>query len=340
MTSAPVAPEGTSRELILEVEDLTIRIPHAYGEQAVVSNVNFEVYEGENLGIVGESGCGKTLTGLAIMGLLPRGVVASGAVRWKGRDVLALTANERRQLMGREIAMVYQDPLLSLNPAMTVASQMRQVLSLDGEVTDANVHELLALVHIPNPESIARSYPYQLSGGQRQRVLIGLALAREPAILIGDEPTTALDETVQAQIVELLRSLQSNLHFTTVLITHNIALVGDLCQRIMVMYAGQLVETGPTAELIHRPRHPYATALVDSIKSLEARDRPARTVEGVVPSPLDFSAGCRFVERCVNAGEPCAKEAPALEPIGSDHSLACYFPMPEPVARQPQKEDE
>ena len=174
---------------------------------------------------------------------------------------------------------------------------------------------------------MAAAYPFQLSGGQRQRVLIAMALARRPSILIGDEPTTALDETVQAQIVELLRSLQAELSFTTILISHNLALVKELCERTMVMYAGQLVESAPTDELIRHPRHPYAAGLLGSIVSLEARERPALSIDGVVPSPLEFSPGCRFVERCANAGEPCPDTPPPIESVGDRHDLACYFPV-------------
>ncbi|WP_420612625.1 ABC transporter ATP-binding protein [Candidatus Spongiisocius sp.] len=312
---------------ILEVENLSIHIRHAYGNTPVVSGVSFSVLEGENLGIVGESGCGKTLTGLSVIGLLPRLVEATGSIRWKGQDVLRLSPTERRSLMGREIGMVYQDPLMSLNPGMTVKAQLQQALRIDGDHRRDRLYELLELVHLPNPKAMAAAYPFQLSGGQRQRVLIALALARRPSILIGDEPTTALDETVQAQIVELLRSLQAELSFTTILITHNLALVKELCERTMVMYAGQLVEAAHTEELVRDPRHPYAAGLLGSIVSLEAKERPARSIEGVVPSPLEFSPGCRFVERCANAGDPCAGTPPLLESVGDRHDLACYFPV-------------
>lgn len=311
---------------MLEVEDLTIRIRHAYGDTQVVSGVSFSVAEGQNLGIVGESGCGKTLTGLAVMGLLPRKVEASGSVRWKGREILDLPAPARRRLMGAEIGMVYQDPLLSLNPGMKVKTQMRQVMRLDGNASKRRIREQLERVHLPNPQAIASAYPHQLSGGQRQRVLIALALARNPSLLIGDEPTTALDETVQAQIVELLRTLQQELSFTTLLITHNIALVQELCERTMVMYAGQLVETGPTALITQAPRHPYTAGLLGAIVSLEARDRPARSVDGVVPSPLEFPPGCRFAQRCPNAAPPCPDTPPPMESSGAGHELACYYP--------------
>lgn len=316
---------------ILEVDNLSIHIRHAYGNTPVVSGVSFSVIEGENLGIVGESGCGKTLTGLAVIGLLPRLVEATGSILWKGQDVLELSPTERRNLMGREIGMVYQDPLMSLNPGMTVKAQVRQALRLDGDHKGGRMYELLEMVHLPNPKAIAAAYPFQLSGGQRQRVLIAMALARRPSILIGDEPTTALDETIQAQIVELLRSLQAELSFTTILITHNLALVKELCERTMVMYAGQMVEAAGTEELVSNPRHPYAAGLLGSIVSLEARERPARSIDGVVPSPLEFSPGCRFVERCANAGEPCRQTPPPLVPVGNRHDLACYFPVGEAV---------
>jgi peptide/nickel transport system permease protein len=314
---------------LLEVEGLTLRIPHVYGSTEVVSNVGFTIAEGETVGLVGESGCGKTLTGLAIMGLLPREVEAAGSVRWRGRELLDLSAARRRELMGREIAMVYQDALLSLNPGMPVHAQVKQLLRREG-AGRRTVTELLELVHLTDPDAIARAYPFQLSGGQRQRVLIAMALARRPQLLVADEPTTALDETVQAQIVDLLRSLQHDLAFSTVMITHNIALVGQFCERTLVMYAGQLVEEGPTAELIAAPKHPYTHGLVESIVSLERRARPATSVEGVVPSPHRFVPGCRFVDRCANAGPGCLETPPPLEAAGVGRRLACYYPVRDP----------
>lgn len=324
-----VARESRTGAPLLEVEDLTLRIPHIYGRTPVVSSVSFTVAEDEIVGVVGESGCGKTLTGLAIIGLLPRGVVAEGSVRWRGRELLSLGARERRQLMGREIAMVYQDPLLSLNPGMTVGSQLRQLLRRAEEDDSREPGELLELVHLTDPDAIARAYPFQLSGGQRQRVLIAMALSRRPTLLVADEPTTALDETVQAQIVDLLRSLQSELTFSTLLITHNIALLGQFCKRVVVMYAGQVVEEGPTDQLIRAPKHPYTHGLVNAIVSLERRDRPATAIEGVVPSPVKFAAGCRFVDRCPNALEQCAVTPPPLQAAEPGRRFACYRPMGE-----------
>jgi peptide/nickel transport system permease protein len=311
---------------LLEADGLTLRIPGAHGDTAVVSGVSFSLGEGEIVGMVGESGCGKTLTGLALMGLLPDGVRAEGAVRWKGREVLGLSARERRALMGREIAMVYHDALQSLNPGMTVRAQLKQALRRMPDSGGRTVNDLLELVQLPDPERIAGAYPFALSGGQRQRVLIALALTQRPQLLVADEPTTALDETVQAQIIDLLVSLQREFSFSTLLISHNIALVGRCCERMLVLYAGQLIEAGPTAGVIHSPLHPYSRALVEGIVSLERRDRPARSIPGSVPNPVHYGAGCRFVGRCERERDGCAEAPPRLEPAAGDWRVACYAP--------------
>jgi peptide/nickel transport system permease protein len=309
----------------LEVEGLTVRLPQVHGDVSVVSKVSFRIGIGEHVGLVGESGCGKTLTALAIMGLLPRGVEATGSVRWRGSELLSMNARERRSLMGREIAMVYQDALLSLNPGMTVRAQIGQLLRLSNDTR--TVPELLREVYLPDPEATARAYPFQLSGGQRQRVVIAMALARRPQLLIADEPTTALDETVQAQIIDLLRTRQGELGFSMLMLTHNIALVRQLCDRILVMYAGQLVEEGPPERLLAEPRHPYTKGLVDSVVSLEKQARPASSIAGVVPTPRHFPSGCRFVDRCERAGPECRAEAPELVDSGAARRLACFHPV-------------
>jgi peptide/nickel transport system permease protein len=309
---------------ILEVEGLTIRIPRVYGPMPVVKEASFTVRRGEAMGLVGESGCGKTLTGLSVMGLLPRGVEASGRIRWKGQDLLALPARARRPLLGREIAMVYQDALSSLNPGMTVRRQLRQVLPHSGRGRE-RARDLLETVGLP-VNRVMRAYPHQLSGGQRQRVLIALALSQEPELVIADEPTTALDETVQAQVVELLRRLQRDLGFSIVLITHNLALVKDFCERTCVLYAGQLLEQGATRVLMRDPRLPYTKGLIDSIASLEQLERPSKTIAGVVPSPHEFPQGCRFAPRCSRVVEACLTEPPRMEKVAEDHTVACHNP--------------
>jgi peptide/nickel transport system permease protein len=312
----------------LEVRDLTIRIPGLYGDVEVVSRVSLEVEAGGFVGLIGESGCGKTLTGLAIMGLLPPGVELAGEIRWRGSDLLRVSGQERRALLGREIAMVYQDAMLSLNPSMTIRRQLRQALRGESSA-EVRVRELLDLVHLPDTDTLGRSFPHQLSGGQRQRVLIALALARRPALLIADEPTTALDETVQAQIIELLRDLQDELGFSALFISHNIALARQFCQRTVVMYAGCVVEEGATGRVVDAPRHPYTGGLIRAIRTLEERRRPLATVRGVVPPPLAFSHGCRFSDRCDSARERCLDERPPLTPHPEDDGrYACFYPLP------------
>ena len=285
-----------------------------FGSFTAVDDISFAVGAGEIFGILGPNGAGKTTTLEIIEGLQRP---TAGAVKVLGlelpRDAVRIKAR-----IGVQLQSSAYFGFLSL----------REILSLLGSFYPRRLAAEDLLEQVGLSEQAGRQVN-QLSGGQRQRVLIALALARNPALLIGDEPTTALDETVQAQIVELLQSLQAELSFTTLLITHNIALVRELCARIMVMYAGQLAEAGPAGLITSRPRHPYTSGLLGSIVSLEARERPARSVDGVVPSPLEFSPGCRFVERCPNASHPCPETPPGLETIGPGHQLACYYPAPE-----------
>jgi peptide/nickel transport system permease protein len=309
---------------LLTVEDLRIRMPGAYGDVELVAGMDLSVAPGECVGLVGESGCGKTLTGLATMGLLPRGAEVEGEVRWRGVELLGAPDRERRALLGRELAMVYQDALLSLNPSMTVRRQLQQVL---GRQRRGEVEPLLEQVSLPDPARIARAYPFQLSGGQRQRVLIALALARGADLLIADEPTTALDETVQAQVVELIDELRETRDFAMLLISHDLALVAHIASRVLVMYAGQLVEEGPVERLIDDPRHPYTEGLLACITSLEERRRPAASVPGSVPSPDAFNGGCRFAPRCSRATAECTASPPPLEPVAGGGRVACYHPV-------------
>ncbi|ROR45879.1 dipeptide/oligopeptide/nickel ABC transporter permease/ATP-binding protein [Kitasatospora cineracea] len=318
----PVAPVPDDAPELLAVRDLSIRFPDRYGEVAVVDGLSFTVRQGETLGLVGESGCGKSITSLAVMGLLARGAEVSGRIEYRGRDLLTLDAKERRALAGPEIAMVYQDALSSLNPSVLVGRQLRQLTSRGGTKTPAELLELVGL----SPERTLRSYPHELSGGQRQRVLIAMALSRDPKLLIADEPTTALDVTVQAQVVELLVRLREELGFAMVLVSHDLALVGDLAHRVAVMYAGQLAELGDTDALLTDPAHHYTRGLLGSVVSLEAGSERLHQIRGVVPAPQRFNSGCRFATRCAAATELCRTTPPQAADRSAGHAFACHHP--------------
>ncbi|MET8114856.1 dipeptide/oligopeptide/nickel ABC transporter permease/ATP-binding protein [Streptomyces prasinus] len=318
---------------LLVVRDLTIRFPDRYGDTRVVDGISFTVREGETLGLVGESGCGKSITSLAVMGLLARNAEAEGRILYRGRDLLTLPPKERRALMGPEIAMVYQDAMSSLNPSVLIGTQLKRLTSRGGTRTPAELLDLVGL----SPERTLRSYPHELSGGQRQRVLIAMALSRSPRLLIADEPTTALDVTVQAQVVELLVRLRDELGFAMVLVSHDLALVGDLAHRIAVMYAGQVAEAGATRSLLTDPAHHYSRGLLGSVVSLEAGTERLHQIGGVVPAPRAFGAGCRFVSRCAAATELCATTPPpAADRDGApDHLFACHHPAPVDRSAEP-----
>ncbi|MFD5907902.1 dipeptide/oligopeptide/nickel ABC transporter permease/ATP-binding protein [Streptomyces massasporeus] len=312
-------PQG--RQPVLAVENLTVGFAGRHGGVDIVDGVSFEVLPGEVLGLVGESGCGKSLTALAIMGLQPKGARIGGQVRFHQRDLLAEPMRVRRKLLGHEMAMIYQDALSSLNPAMTVRAQLKQVVRRGGRRTPA---ELLTLVGL-DPDRTLRSYPHELSGGQRQRVLIAMALSREPKLIVADEPTTALDVTVQAQVMELLLRLRAELGFALILVSHDLALVADVTDRVVVMYGGQIVETGVTADLVEAPAHHYTRGLLGSVLSLESAAERMTQIKGVVPSPADFPAGCRFADRCPLATETCRTTPPG--PLGTPtHTAACHHP--------------
>ncbi|GGQ11585.1 dipeptide/oligopeptide/nickel ABC transporter permease/ATP-binding protein [Streptosporangium pseudovulgare] len=317
-----VPPLPADARPLLSVEDLSIRFPQRYGDVPVVQSLSFDVRAGETLGLVGESGCGKSLTSLAIMGLLPRGARADGRIVYDGRDILTLPPRERRAISGPEIAMVYQDAMSSLNPSVLVGAQLRQLTRRGGTRTPTELLELVGL----DPRRTLRSYPHELSGGQRQRVLIAMALSRSPRLLVADEPTTALDVTVQAQVVELLGRLRDELGFAMVLVSHDLGLVGELVHRVAVMYAGQLAEVGTTPRLFSGVEHHYARGLLGSVLSLETGAERLHQVPGVVPAPQDFGPGCRFSGRCAAATDACRTAPPVLAGDPHDHARACFHP--------------
>jgi peptide/nickel transport system permease protein len=306
---------------VLSVENLAIGFEARHGGVDIVDGIGFDVHPGEVLGLVGESGCGKSLTALAVMGLEPKGARVRGHVRFEQRQLVGEPMRVRRRLLGHEMAMVYQDALSSLNPAMTIRAQLKQLVRRGGRQTPA---ELLALVGL-DPERTLRSYPHELSGGQRQRVLIAMALSRGPKLIVADEPTTALDVTVQAQIITLLLKLREELGFALILVSHDLALVADVTDRVVVMYGGQIVETGVTADLVEAPAHHYTRGLLGSVLSLESAAERMTQIKGVVPAPADFPAGCRFADRCPPASEVCRTTAPDL--LGTrTHTAACHHP--------------
>ncbi|MGW6479186.1 dipeptide/oligopeptide/nickel ABC transporter permease/ATP-binding protein [Streptomyces sp. NPDC055059] len=323
-------PEG---DPVLQVTDLAIGFDARHGGVDIVDGITFDVRPGEVLGLVGESGCGKSLTALTVMGLEPKGARIRGRVTFDGQELIGRSMGARRRLLGHDMAMIYQDALSSLNPAMTVRSQLKQVVRRGGRRTPA---ELLSLVGL-DPERTLRSYPHELSGGQRQRVLIAMALSRSPKLIVADEPTTALDVTVQAQVIELLLRLREELGFALILVSHDLALVADVTDRVVVMYGGQIVETGVTADLVEAPTHHYTRGLLGSVLSLETVADRLTQIRGVVPSPADFPAGCRFADRCPMASEVCRTTAPDLLG-GRRHASACHHPavVPPPTVPAPR----
>ena len=305
---------------ILGISNLTVRFPKRYGDVAVLDRVGLSIGPGESLAIVGESGCGKSLLGLAAANMLPPTAEVGGEVLFRGRDLYALRGRARRAVRGAGIGIVYQDALTSLNPGMSIGAQLRQVCRLGSPYTPS---DLLDAVGLPDAR-ILKAKPYQLSGGQRQRVLIALALAREPDLLIADEPTTALDVTVESKIIELLQRLQAERDFALLFISHDLAIVARLCQRVAVMYGGQLVETGPTAEVLANPRHPYTAGLLAASTSLDEGHGTLATIPGFVHPPTEFPSGCRFRDRCAYAQDDCAVR-PAL--TTGTRRLACHHPV-------------
>ncbi|MCX4233508.1 dipeptide/oligopeptide/nickel ABC transporter permease/ATP-binding protein [Streptomyces ortus] len=328
LTEAAQRLRGRARPLpqgqrpVLSVENLAIGFDARHGGVDIVDGISFDVQPGEVLGLVGESGCGKSLTALTVMGLEPKGARVRGHVRFDQRQLVGEPMSVRRKLLGHEMAMIYQDALSSLNPAMTVRAQLRQVIRRGGTRTGAELLELVGL----DPDRTLRSYPHELSGGQRQRVLIAMALSRDPKLIVADEPTTALDVTVQAQIMELLLRLRTELDFALVLVSHDLALVADVTDRVVVMYGGQIVESGVTADLVESPSHHYTRGLLGSVLSLESAAERMTQIKGVVPSPADFPAGCRFADRCPMATDVCRTTAPRLTGPPGRHEVACHHP--------------
>jgi len=326
---------SASREPALRVRGLTTSFRTDRGVVTAVDDVSFDLYPGETLGIVGESGCGKTVTSKSVMRLLPEHLTLYGKtsrIEFEGRNLLALKEREMRSVRGQKIAMIFQEPMTSLNPVFTVGWQLDESLryhtDLDAAGRRQRIIEMLRLVDIPNPELRISEYPHQLSGGMRQRVMIAIALACQPDVLIADEPTTALDVTIQAQILHLMADLKDKLGTATMLITHDLGVVAQVCDRVLVMYAGRIIEEAEVNALFHEPQHPYTRALLDSIPKSGRRERGKRlaTIPGIVPSLHELPKGCRFQDRCSLAEQRCVDAEPDLERTDG-RSVRCHFPL-------------
>ncbi len=315
---------------LLEVDQLQVHLFTNRGIVRAVDGISFSLEAGRSLGIVGESGCGKTMTALALMRLIPvpPARIVGGSIRFDGEDVVAMDDARLRALRGNKIAMIYQDPMTTLNPVLTVGEQIAESVRLHrGDGRNAaflRAVEMLKLVGIPDPDRVARAYPHQLSGGMRQRAVIAMALACDPKLLIADEPTTALDVTIQAQILELLRRLRDDLGTGIILITHDLGVIADLVDEVVVMYAGKLVEHAPVRQLFAAPQHPYTRGLLRSVPSLDMRERRLKTIDGTVPPAHAMPEGCRFNPRCALVMDTCREKEPPLVAVGNGTLAACW----------------
>lgn len=318
---------GPSSDILLDVRNLTTSFKTDEGIIRAVDDVSFTLKKGQTLGIVGESGCGKSVTSLSIMRLIPTppGEIESGEILYKGQDLLTLEMKAMRKIRGNEISMIFQEPMTSLNPVFTVGNQICETIALHQQLPRKEVRnkaiEMLKLVGIPAPEKRVDDYPHQLSGGMRQRVMIAMALSCNPQILIADEPTTALDVTIQAQILELLKDLQQKVGMALILITHDLGVVAEMADEVLVMYAGAVVEYGKSSDVLSNPKMPYTRGLLNSIPSLNKRRLEA--IPGIVPSLLELPKGCRFQDRCSFVLDECRTEEPILRHLTPDHRIRC-----------------
>jgi oligopeptide/dipeptide ABC transporter ATP-binding protein len=320
-------------DLLLEVRNLKTYFDSDAGIVRAVDGVDFTIKRGEVLGLVGESGCGKSVTSLSIMRLIPQppGHIVAGTIHFEGRDLLQLSPTEMRHIRGNRISMIFQEPMTSLNPVYTIGNQLCEPLELHQGLSSTEAlkraQEMLELVHIPEAARRLREYPHQLSGGMRQRVMIAMALACNPALLIADEPTTALDVTIQAQILELMKQLQHELGTAIVLITHDLGVIAEMAQRVAVMYTGRIVEYGDVMEVFHNPQHPYTRGLLRSIPRLDSTEdlEELPTIPGTVPNLLRLPPGCPFQNRCSDVRDACRAAVPPLTDVGDGHLVRCVL---------------
>jgi oligopeptide transport system ATP-binding protein len=314
---------------LLQVQDLHTVFRTKQGDVKAVDGVSFEINPGETLGIVGESGSGKSVTALSVMRLQAPGRILGGKVLFGGRDLTKVSEGEMREIRGQEIAMIFQDPMTSMNPVFRTGWQVGEPVrlhqGLDKVKAMAVAVSMLGKVGIPSPEARARDYPHQFSGGMRQRAMIAMGLTTTPKVLIADEPTTALDVTIQAQILDLLRQVNREFGTATILITHNLGVVAGMCERVMVMYAGRVVESGPTVDVFAHPKHPYTWSLLRSIPRLDAeRHEPLKAIDGLPPDLINLPSGCAFHPRCQFAIERCSRDTPVLNRVGETQLAACW----------------
>ena len=322
--------------LLLEVKDLNTVFSGDHGDVSVVNGISFEVHAGRTLAIVGESGCGKSVTSLSIMGLLPKphGRIARGSIKFDGHELVGADEKALQDLRGNGMAMIFQEPMTSLNPSFTVGDQIVEGLLRHRKITRTQARDIaidmLKKVRIPSPEQRMDEYPHKLSGGMRQRVMIAMGMACEPKLLIADEPTTALDATIQAQILELMRTLQQETGTAIVLITHDLGVVAEVADDVVVMYAGRIVERGPVNEIFSTPQHPYTVGLLGAIPRMDVIKKRLISIEGQVPNPAQPQTGCCFAQRCPFADAQCLAELPVLIEVGALHQSACFKAPLEP----------
>lgn len=318
---------------LLKVENLNIGFKSDGGYLNVVSNLNFEIEKSQTVALVGESGCGKSITALSIMRLLPssQSYMYADAIAFDGIDILNIPENEMWKLRGNDISMIFQEPMTSLNPVITIGKQMAEAIRQHKKIKMKDAYseaeQMLSEVGIAEPRQRLSEYPHQMSGGMRQRIMIGMALACSPKLLIADEPTTALDVTIQAQILELMMNMQKTRNMALLLITHNMGIVAQTADVVMIMYAGEIVEKASVEEIFESPMHPYTSGLLHAIPGINRADEDFYVIRGRVPSPLFFSKACRFASRCERSCEKCFKEKPSLEDIGNGHLVRCFNPL-------------
>lgn len=315
---------------LLTITDLNLEFKTSRGVLKALNGISFDVQHGEIFGIVGETGCGKTVTGLSVLRLLPRSAkITNGAINFDGVNLLDLPASEMEQVRGGRIAMIFQDPSSSLNPVFTIGSQIvrviRQHTDLNARQARERAVEMLEAVGLPDVKRVMNSYPHQLSGGQQQRVMIAMALSCRPQLLIADEPTTALDVTIQAQILKLLRELQNQFDISIILVTHNLGVVAQTCNRLAVLYAGRVAEIGTAHDIFDNPQHPYTRGLMNAIPKPGSRGKKMAAIPGTVPSNPGALTGCPFAERCEFVFEKCRVETPALLKVGEQHLASCFL---------------
>lgn len=320
------------RKVILQVNDLQTTFFTDSGEVPAVDHIDFHVHEGEILGIVGESGCGKSVTSLSIMGLVPNppGKVVGGEILFEDKDLLKISEKQMRGIRGNDIAMIFQEPMTSLNPLFTIGNQMTEAILIHEkkqskkQATERAV-EMLKLVGLPRASDLMKDYPHQLSGGMRQRVMIAMALVCDPKVLIADEPTTALDVTIQAQILKLMKELNTRLNTAVLLITHDLGVVAETCERVVVMYSGQIIEEALSNEIFENPQHPYTKGLIQSVPDMRYKKDRLYSIAGNVPRPGTIKQGCRFAARCEFAFDRCLQENPELYETSNEHKVRCFL---------------